>query len=776
MMLARVLYRRIAISADDAGPLLNTIRLGRHLFNPHRFEAVLRSVVSEPTGGSIDITNDFNDYLAAGIKCFSSSTNLRLMKIGSIVDILKILKFDLNDSGSLYNAIVRSLAVSIDSERRLSELLLALRRTSLDEPILEETMRKGLELAKPLSRTRIKVAHLTVNPAEYLNEFLEMSLDKLVDSGLSESDLATILSVCGDSLAISIKSRFVSAIETLLRIKLEQGSPRVTDRLKVLNILLSIGSIYNLEASCMKLLLRVVEEDFADTTDVLSPSQTVDLLHLFPSATLSKVAWLNLLWRVKMDSAYLYSLDSTHCVRLLEALSRMDADIRITMQGLIHSIKKHSCFKRPADIVDLISASSKVGFLEYPELTDAVFAKIFAFGAASKVTSSSVVEKMLVPLVHSLGLTEEKLICTLIDKFNFETPSDKFNTSHTLFQLVRLNVKHSNARIGNLIVSKVLASDSKGFEKVLESVAQTGLIPLHSTLTVLSITQLIQLIESCEASSKHLLVNAEMISDAASLRKCEPVSELLDLFVELTKMRFPSRWLVETLCDRFSELSLSESVGFIQACAEVRFLPHPNVAVVNYEEALSAEAITNLTCSLSSLGLIRDDQTAGKLTNRFILSVKDSAKKERLASQFLAALFISLKVPSKSQLGELIRLISSSPSSAEDFERDVFSEMGRILDNRILSSFQRSLPVVQCDEWTRKLGRIDDEVCSTGVRVGETDLSLVDLIEAEGRTAVMIVRPGDCYLDNSFSQLFKFKVFLVSHTLPHIEVRYWNRL
>jgi hypothetical protein len=454
----------------------------------------------------------------------------------------------------------------------------------------------------------------------------------------------------------------------------------------------------------------------------------------------------------------------------------MDADIRVTIQGLIYSIKKHSCFKRPADLLDLISASSKVGFIEYPELTEAVFAKIFGFGVASKVTPSVVVEKMLGPLVNSLGLTDEKLICTLIDKFNFETPSDKLNTSQALVQLMKLNIKHSHSRVGNLIVSKVLARDTKGFEKVIESVGQTGVIPLHSTLTELSNTQLIKLIASCEASNKHLLVNAEMISDAASLRKCEPVLELLDLFVELTKIRFPSRWLVETLCERFSELSLSESVGFIQACAEVRLLPYPNVAVKNHEEALSAEAITNLTCSLSSLGLIKDDETAGKLTNRFILSVKGSAKKERLASQFLAALFISLKVPSKSQLGELISLISSSPSSAEDFERDVFSEMGRILDNRSLSSFQRSLPVVQCDEWTRKLGRIDDEVCSTGVRVGETDLSLVDLIEAEGRSAVMIVRPGDCYLDNSFSQLFKFKLFLVSRRLPHIQVRYWNRL
>jgi hypothetical protein len=61
------------------------------------------------------------------------------------------------------------------------------------------------------------------------------------------------------------------------------------------------------------------------------------------------------------------------------------------------------------------------------------------------------------------------------------------------------------------------------------------------------------------------------------------------------------------------------------------------------------------------------------------------------------------------------------------------------------------------------------------MRVGETNLSVVDRIE-QSDTAVMIARPEDCYMDNTLTQLFKFKLFLVKQRVPKVHVLLWNHL
>ena len=770
----RLLFQRVTIPLEGAGHLLNTLRLGRHLFNPHRLSDVLSAIGSHANESTIDITDHWNDYLAAGANCLSISSNLRLMKISGLVDSLKILRFEVPGSTRLYKSIVASLAESIDSENRLHELVDALSKSDLHEPILEEAVRSNLCLADPLSKTRVRLSHASHNPCEYLNGFLEMSEQQLISAGLSETELGKILCVCGNSIAWAIRDRLISTIEKVVRHRIVTNSLRATDRLRVLDGILAVGSMNRFLRPLTSVLERVTEEKFADSPDILSASQTVDLLFVFPSANVAKDAWTNLTWRINRDPLYLFSLDSIHCVRLVRVLGDRECIPPAVVSALIPSIRKDSAFQTSSEVSALADAVATLGWIEYPALTEAFFENFLSLASGKKFVNAADLAILLGKVVRLISVTDEKLVLNLLDKFDFGGPNERLETYKGLIDIARVNARQAGSRIGNVLVAKMLATDTSEFQRILECVSQSGSISLHSKLTQFSTHELMQLLEMSRKNTRDLLVNAELVSDCIAVKTEESISELLNCFIQLSRVGFPSLAVMNLLCERGSDLKLSEYVAFIEACAKTRLKPDSRLVAMIAQALHSAEVIANVASSLSALGLLNDSSIIESLTNRFVSSVDSCGEKAKVSCQFLSALFVSLQVPSAGDLAAILDIIAGGPQRPSRFECDVFSEMGHVLGNRVLLSY-RALTAEQTDSFA-EFGGSDDDTIPTRVKVGESKLSTIDSVDESGDTAVMIARPEDCYFDNSPSQLFKFKHFLVSRRVKNVLVRTWNQL
>ena len=292
--------------------LLNTVRLGIHCFNPHRFNGVLKAATNE-----LELPQEeFAQYLQSGEKCFKNPMNLKLMNSDAVVNSLSILQREFPNS-EVYSTLIQSLVDSIDSEERLVELVIILEREGfLDERLLKG-MRGKLDLVKSL-RNRIRVAHLSPGPVGYLAQVLRLSGPELLKSGLTEVDLATVLSVCGTELPRASQETMIDCIEVMLRRRLSVAALEV-DRVKVLHLIAFLSREGS--PALMKAMESVVAETLQDQLDLLSPTQSIDLLEAFPpNGAVSRTLWINLQWRISRDPSHLRSLDSDRTVKMIKCM------------------------------------------------------------------------------------------------------------------------------------------------------------------------------------------------------------------------------------------------------------------------------------------------------------------------------------------------------------------------------------------------------------------------------------------------------------------------
>jgi hypothetical protein len=266
------LIRRVTVSPEGTDSLINTIKLGVHLFNPHRFHGVLKNLdalksIPARSNRTVDISEDVASYLTAGDRCFRNSLNVKLLSAESVVGCLKLLQSDFSHF-PIYNTLIAATIESIDSESRLVAFIHWIERFQLSDHELMKGLRNKLDLVETI-KSRVKVAHLAEDPKGYLSDILDMSGKRLMARAqLNEIDFATIVRLTGDA-----DGKFGDCIEFLLNHRLRTLGTNDTEKVKFLNFVIHIAQRIGTPDEYLG---KFVLDNLRPQVELLSVCQTVN--------------------------------------------------------------------------------------------------------------------------------------------------------------------------------------------------------------------------------------------------------------------------------------------------------------------------------------------------------------------------------------------------------------------------------------------------------------------------------------------------------------------
>ena len=709
MILAR---SRPALSA-----LANTVNLGIHVFNPHRFNGVLRELADATE--EIVPEAQVASYFESAERCFQNAANLKLVNIPSVVDTLAILREEFPGS-SVYATLMESLIESVDSEAKVVQLAYAAIRGN-DTQILNQ-LRSKLDLIPHGSRNRIRLAQLHASPGSYLQHFTTLSGRNLLQ--LPETDLAKIVQVCCKDLSDSQIERFVDAIEVLLshRIQEAQGTRA---KLEIAQTLISTASNHESLAIMCE---RLFESKLVDVIDLLSPSQSIDILAIFSSGgNAAKTAWTNLAWKIHRDSKYLSTVTARHLAQMLRVVPSFAHTDR-EMSALVAQIGMALDSMTAVTMQDTVSLCNAFNVLpgmpwvEHRPFADRLFDTILS------LTKSSVCVAEMTSLVRSLSegleISDPAIIMRLVDRFSFRSVEDRIHVCSVVEECANRNT----SRIGNLVMLKLLTRDSSDFNKITDALKLNHSIPLHARLNDLSGSQLIDLVVLVGQHSKQTLSDLEQISHASSIAS-ESVEVQLELFSQFTQLRFPCKALMESIAVNIKTLDALDVVELLHCCALGRIRPDIDLNTWEGMNTLDATAISSLIGSTASLGMLANPRVTNALLNRFLQTASglDSIEQSRQAAAVLSNVFLSLTVPNDQQIHALVKLVSNDPVAIDEQDKAVISEMSSIVESEPLKTLVEGFSV--CTEQ-------------------------VEALRPDG------LRSEDLVNNSELSQSYKFKLFL----------------
>ena len=736
--------------------LANTVRLGIQMFNPYRFNGVLRALSVEKSGVAPD---ELCEYWKAAERCFSNTSNIHLMPIDSIVDILAVLKRDFPESTVL--AVLRhSLVTSIDKPSKLVDLVHSLERRSrtfTDATLVEEGIVAKLDLVPENDRRRISLSKYSPNPSEYLRNFMSIN-DSTIVSRLTEEEILVLLAAGGSEPILTC------VLEDHLRNRLESARD-LMGRVRVLDQLLTLGTLGSSSV------VRTIIESMDDVFDVVSPSQAVDLISIFPfSSTVGSKLWENLKWRLDRDPRYLLTLDAGRISKLLQSVrhrpelrSKIVARLGVPMQRVAGSSS------------DLLTIANSFGglpgkpWIEEREFADLLFRLI----TRSLRPSDPNMKALLLCIFEGLGVNDGNLVTKLLERMELSESEIATEISrHITFSA------QQESRIGNLVLSSLMNRDCNDYEKILTSLNASEGIPIHARLHDLSLGQLVEILEVVPDKK---LSELEMIADAASLLQDESPENLLEVLKLLSNRGMPCQPIADTVASRFEDLAFKDKVEFLSCCERSRVVPHERTMLkalasdcysFDGSGALWASSIR----SLSELGLLVDDKHTSQILDYCLASQSLESKSDRasLSASILASLFLSLKVPSDRQLTRLLTNIKECREAVDESDLEVLCEMNELIHNDTLSELVDWVDLMKTpeDQWSLSLEH--DGISQRSVRVGRTNVSVADRLN--GSEAVVVARPEDMYNDGSLTQRFKFKLFLIQQHAGNMEIRNWTSL
>jgi hypothetical protein len=765
-------------TATPSSHLVNTIRLGVHVFNPFRFNGVLKALARDNAASQL-APEELGQYWNAAVRCFSNPSNVKLVPVKNVVETMVILRRNFPEQTvDVYETLRSSLASTVNTRSKLVELVVSVERTGLvrEDPLLvQDAIVRNLDVVRINDWHRINLVHYAPDPKEYLG-FLAKVTEKTFIEKLTEEQIVTVLTVGGEI----VSSNFTEVLESKLESRFRDAeSSDVIKKLNLLSYSLSLGAKGDPRG---RAIIQKFVNRLSDIVDVASPVQSVDILCVFPPPSLcGKAAFNNLKWRLERDPNFLSSLDGLRVARFLRTIPQVvdtTAVKSLFVNALISPLQRS---RIPTDIlVKITEAFAHVSarpWIEQRDFSEVVFSRIVSLGFSA--SHGEEIKKLIMSVMDGLEVNDVEIARRFLYKFS---PA----ISDEIIAAIESSVAKcsTDSRVGNLILSALLSKESNDFEKIIASVKATGSVPLHAQLVDLSSGQIVILLDMIDDDR---LADLELVAEAAGLQLDEALENQLELVVQLAKRGMPCKALVDSVARRIIELPLNDRVGFLVACSRTRVVPESfslgdflsSVARADGSAQLWSEAVE----SLSHLGLLVKETETSRLLDIFLDSCAclGSIERSRLSGKVLAAMFLSLKVPNEKQMFKLVEWISEDFSAVDQEYMQVIAEMNTVVEHSVLSEALLRLDwsVFNTgedseDEWLR-IFDAEGRLFEKNIRVGLSPLSRVDLLN--GKDAVMIARPEDMTNDGSLTQLFKFKVFLIQELrAKNVEVRNWVSL
>lgn len=766
--LLNALLRPVLVPEHGSEPLVNTVHLGIHLFNPHRFNGVLHHLDKiRDTPHGTDLTEKVAAYFRAGEKCFQNPDNVRMVPIESIVSSLVILRRDFATM-PIYETIVKSLIDSLDSESRVVELVKSIELAGFSDESLTAQLEAKLELVETLNN-RVRVSHFADDPVAFLQPVLSMSGDRLLRASLSEVDFATVVKIC--DLTDEKAERFIDCIEVVMKYRLESAATNV-DKLKLLHLAITVARTGG--AQVAQRLEPLIFHSLKDQLDLLSVSQSIDILDEFSSRVSSQV-WNNMSWRLGHDPKYLDNLDSSRIARLVRFAAQLDqSDRQLLMPNLFVSFSNRSNFQSVGELVSLIESFNTLTgnpWIEYPKFVDFIVSRAIAL-LEHNVLVPQEIEPLLASLIKGLKISSPSIVAPLLDCARFTNPDHKKLVEEYIQNFCERN-EGSRSRTGHVILAKLLRSESQSLNKLLKTVKETGTIPLHTRLSEYSLPQLEEVVDAAmEVDGDHTLTNLEMINDAALIGTKGTVQQQLSLLRCLASHKFPSPGLVARVSVDAARLSSAELSEFMSICGSTRCRPNFDAGVLLKHEAAHTKFVGGLVKSAALLGMLTDNKT---VPSKLVALVGFNG-----GSDLLAALLVGRVIPSERELSGFAASIMSHPESVSDTERMIFTEMSSEIEE--LQNLSTAVPVSvsqearQPDEWIDVLPQrlSPGDIWQPCVMVGKTEASTVDVL-VNGTKAILVARPED-FLSSHPGELteeFKWRHMIVAKHVAEIEIVRW---
>ena len=742
--------------------LVQTVKLGSQVFNPFRFNGVLRVLARDPVGSTVS-AEDMKNYWQAAERCFKEPSNVRLVPVTSVVETLAILKKDFPQERAVYDSLLTSLAGAVRSRAKLVEVTNAAERTQLikDREFVKSVISSNIHVLRKNDWKRIAFVQYADNPKECISYLVNLT-DRDAINKLTNDQIVTVVTIGGDDAC----DVFLEVLESNLRGKL--SSADIVEKVSLLTQVLALASRGDYR---VKRALSNMVSDLCEVADILSSSQAVELLCFFPPPCEAGIkVWNHLVWRLDRDPWYLASLEGGRIAMVLNEICAMTDSPKfrsLLMTGLRVPLQRARI--SPVQLCEISEALGR-RWLSEREIAEIVFSRILL------VREEHVLDRLVKSVLSGLGVNDIDVANKFLDRFNGGSLSSEARVG--IIESIGRSTERS--RVGNLVLAALLNKGANDFDKIVIAMKTHGSIPLHAHLSDLSSGQLIQILELLGDDK---VGDLELVAEATALQVKEPIENQLELLRQLAARGVPSEQLVSSIAKRFNEITLQDKLEFLSCCRKTRVIPEGSFVadLVAWREG-SPEEWAAAFNSLAHLGLLNDDKMTSKLVEIFLDSCSgvDGNKRALLSGQILASLFVGLKLPSERQWTRLVSMIAEDLEAIDRESMAMIAEMNPVVKNPLLaetliridwSKFNGSQEAC-IDRWG---SAIENGVFEKGRRVGITELTQVDLLN--GKDGVMIARPEDMMNDGSLSPMFKWRLFVIQqYGVTNIQIRNWTSL